>query len=218
MTRTSARAGMSMIEVVISAAIVSMLALVILSANVPLTRASSEVGVAFDMDRAAGKFLSELRREVRQSGYNVAQRQVFRATSGTSALWFRTRRSFGDVVDDTATSNWNRQTRYTLVASPLGSYGDGTARFRVTRTQPDPGGLVVDVLDNVRSLTFDLIPGPEVPTGATLDDAANDGVQRTSLQVDLVLARENPSWRGTGPDRFIVRTYGEVIEFLNKQQ
>lgn len=191
MSAPTRRSGLSLIEVVVSSAILSMIALAIMSANAPLTRTANEVSIAFDMDRAAGRFFTQLRREVRQSGFNVTTNTI--SVDGTTgALTFRMRRSFGD---DLAT-DWDPAITYSLGTSPFGGYPDGSSRFRLTRTQ---GGVSAVTLEDVQTLTFTLVGGA------------------SSVAVNLVLARTNPNWRGSGSP-LIVRRYGEAIEYLNKSQ
>jgi type II secretory pathway pseudopilin PulG len=199
--RRRRRAGVTLFEVMVSAVIVSLLALVLMAANVPVSRASSEVGVAFDLDRTAGRFLAEVRREVRQSGYSGADLQLTCSNGidgGPSTLGpFRRRLSFGEVADDSRESNWSRQITYALAPSRLGAYADKVPRYRVTRSQ---AGATSDVLEHVEALSVQQVPGSD------------------TVSLALTLRRENPGWSGTGPGRFLARTYHEEIEFLNKQE
>ena len=205
--RTTGTSGLTILEVIISAAIVSMLALVILSANVPVSRTTNEAGVVFDMDRAASRFLTQLRREVRQSGYNVSTLLLSVSDgidSGPSTLAFKMRTSFGD----SEAANWGQQVQYALAASPLGGYPTPAPRYQLRRTQ---AGLTTVMLDHVQAFELTLIQEP----GDAFDFDA-------TLQVELVLARENPNWLGKSgvadPQRLLVRRYAESIEFLNKPQ
>lgn len=187
------QSGLSLIEVMVSSAVLSMIALAIMSANAPLSRTASEAGVAFDMDRAAGKFLTQLRRELRQSGFNGTT-STLSVDATTGALTFRMRGSFGSNL----ATNWDPPITYTLQSSAHdgGTYPDGTTRFRVVRTQ---NGASWDAIDDVQSLTFTLVGGAD------------------SVAVNLVLARTNPNWRGSGSP-LIVRRYGEAVEYLNKSE
>lgn len=63
------RSGLTLIEVVISAAIVAGLSTIVLAATVPLSNASTDTAIALDMDRIAQKVLGEVRRDLRQTGY-----------------------------------------------------------------------------------------------------------------------------------------------------
>lgn len=190
--RTPGRqSGLSLIEVVVSSAILSLIALAIMSANAPMSKAASEVGVAFDMDRSATKALTQLRRELRQSGYNVTTNTV--SVDGTTgALTFRMRRTFGD---DLAT-DWDPAITYQLQGSSHGNYPDGSSRYKLVRTQ---GGLSTEVIDDIQSCTFTAVSGAD------------------SVAVNLVLARQNPNYQRNG-SVMIVRRYGEAIEYLNKKQ
>lgn len=202
--RLASRAGLTMIEVIISAAIVSGLALVLMAANVPLSKTSSEVGRAFEMDRSAGRFLTELRRELRQSGFNLVgstNTNTIAVSTGpnakTSHLDYRRRISFGN---DLAT-NWTPLITYRLQTSTLGSYPDGSPRYHVRRTD-----LNTVILEHVRDLQFTIVK----------DANGTDA----SVDVVLTLARANPNWRGDAATAkaVIVREYRETIEFLNKPQ
>lgn len=205
-SRARARtAGLSLIEVMVSAAILSLLALVLMSANVPLTRTANEAGVVFDMDRGASRFMTQVQRELRQSGYNQAAAQF----SSTLPLIFRRRIAFGDVVGDTLTGNcWSPMVRYRL---------DGTTIRRSEWTGP---GLVpttvrvpeASVLENVAEWAVELIEGPDSTPGTPI---------YVSAEVRLMLRRQNPNWRGTNAtadQQFLVRRYTEVIEFMNNRQ
>lgn len=202
--RLASRAGLTMVEVIVSAAIVSGLALVLMAANVPLSKTSSEVGLAFEMDRSASRFLTELRRELRQSGFNLVgatNTNTIVVSTGpnakTSHLDYRRRISFGS---DLAT-NWTPLITYRLQASTLGNFLDGSTRYHVRRTD-----LNTVILEHVRDLQFTLVK-----------DA--DGFD-ASVDVVLTLARANPNWRGDAATAkaTIVREYRESIEFLNKPQ
>jgi prepilin-type N-terminal cleavage/methylation domain-containing protein len=200
-----ARAGLTMIEVMVSSAILAGLALVLMAANVPLSKTSSEMGLAFEMDRSAARFLAEMRRELRQSGYNyitsnINTIELFDGTptgdSKNSDLDYRRRLSFGSSL----TTNWTPTRSLRLQASTLGNFMGGTPRYHVRRTD-----INSVVLDHVKSLEFTLVAGTITGTFVAVD-------------VDLTLARANPNWRGvaTTARALITRNYKESIEFLNK--
>lgn len=202
--RASVRAGLTMVEVVVSSLILSGLAFVLMAANVPLSKTSSEMGLAFEMDRSASRFLSELRREIRQSGYNYVASNVCTISVddgvivGTNTdLDYRRRLSFGSDLS----VNWTPVRTLRLQASTLGNFNGGTTRYHVRRTD-----LNSVVLDHVKSLEFTLVQGVDSYFCA--------------LDVDLTLARANPNWRGdpTVAKALIERSYNETIEFLNKPQ
>jgi prepilin-type N-terminal cleavage/methylation domain-containing protein len=202
--RLGSRAGLSLIEVMVSSAILAGLALVLMAANVPLSKTSSEMGLAFEMDRSAARFLAELRRELRQSGYNytsalgnVSTITVSTGTLTNSDLAYRRRLSFGSDL----TVNWTPVRTLALQASTLGNFMGGTSRYHVRRTD-----INSVVLDHVKKLEFTLVPGIDSYFCA--------------VDVDLTLARANPNWRGTATTAraLITRNYKETIEFLNKAQ
>lgn len=62
-------AGLTLLEVVISVAILGFITLIVLSATVPASWSSAETGLNLDMDRTAHRLLAQLRRDVRRSGY-----------------------------------------------------------------------------------------------------------------------------------------------------
>jgi prepilin-type N-terminal cleavage/methylation domain-containing protein len=202
--RLGARAGLTMIEVMVSSAILAGLALVLMAANVPLSKTSSEMGLAFEMDRSASRFLGELRRELRQSGYNytTALGNLPTMSVSTGALTnsdfsYRRRLSFGSDL----TVNWTPVRTLALQNSTLGNFNGGTSRYHVRRTD-----INSVVLDHVKALEFTLIQGVDTNFCA--------------VDVDLTLARTNPNWRGdaTVARALITRSYKETIEFLNKPQ
>lgn len=202
--RARGRTGLTMVEVIVSAVIVSGLALVLMAANVPLSKTSSEVGLAFEMDRAAARFLTDLRRELRQSGYyfnGSINTNTIVASTGPNAkrshLDYRRRLSFGNSL----TTNWTPLITYRLQPSALGSFLDGSPRYHVRRTD-----LNAVILEHVRDLEFTVVQG-------------SDGGD-TSVEVALTLARANPNWRGDAATAkaLIQRQYRETIEFLNRRQ
>lgn len=201
--RLRSRAGLTMVEVIVSSAILSGLALVLMAANVPLSKTSSEMGLAFEMDRSATRFLGELRRELRQSGYNYISANINTITVATGAntktcdLDYRRRLTFGNDLS----VNWSPVRSLRLQTSTLGNFLDGTARYHVRRTD-----INSVVLDHVKDLEFTLVQG--------IDS------YHAAVDVSLTLARANPNWRGnaTVAKALITRDYNETIEFLNKPQ
>jgi hypothetical protein len=199
------RAGLTLLEVLVSATIVSMLALVLMAANLPISKASSEVGVVFDLDRSAGRFLTELRRELRQSGYNNDTPLFWSSLSNDddvngiafTSVPFRRRIAFGTSISE----DWSLETTYARADSRLGDYADGVDRFVIRRTEGT--APPVEVLDHVRTITF--------------TPQRQDGGAMAHVAVALTLRRENPGWSGTGDGRFLERTYSEDIELLNKK-
>lgn len=189
MNTTTPRAGLTLLEVVISAAVLSLMALTMLAASNPISRTTSESAIAYDMDRAAGKALTQLRREVRQSGYSWNPTTPQLAVTSPASLRFRMRTGAGDSV---ATA-WSQEITYALVPDGLFP-GSGLTRYKLQRTQ---GGLTIDVLHDVKALTF------ELPTDAE------------TLTISLTLARANPAWTSSTAPPPIMRRYEEQVQFLN---
>lgn len=183
------RAGLTLLEVVISAAVLSLLALTMLAASNPLSRTTSESAIAFDMDRAAGKLLTQLRREVRQSGYSWNPTTAQLVVTSPTSLRFRMRTGAGDDV----AAAWSQEITYALVPDGLFP-GSGLTRYKLQRTQ---GGLTVDALHDVKALAF------ELPTDAE------------TLTITLTLAHAHPMWTGSTPPAPIMRRYEEQVQFLN---
>lgn len=69
MRRAARTRGVTLQEALISAVILSGIALTILATTVPASDVSSESALAMDMDGEAERLLGQLRRELRQSGF-----------------------------------------------------------------------------------------------------------------------------------------------------
>lgn len=146
MTRSTGAHGLTLIEVMVSSAILALLALAILSATVPMSDGSAELGAAIDMDRDAAKFMTQLRRELRQSGYQGAT--VHAAVSGGgSTLTFEMRQD---------PSTWSSSVVYSVTAA--------AGRNKIVRAQ---NGLTTDVILNVQSVQYTL-PANASSVGVTL--------------------------------------------------
>lgn len=219
MLRQDRRSGFTLLEVVISAAILSLIALALMAATTPLSRTASESAIGFDMDQAAGRFMSQLRREVRQSGYswNPTRAHIRVSTLTPQTVQFRMRQAAGDNfttaaagmnsvlpwrpippadITNDGTANF---ITYTTAADGVFPASGGTPRFRITRTQD---AFTAIVLENVRALNFQL--------------PVNGALVGPSLSVNLLIGRTNPNWsaNGTAPP-IIMRSYDEQIQFLN---
>lgn len=186
--------GMTLIEVAISLAILSMITLVLLGATIPLSDAGAGQGAALDMDRQANKFLSQLRRELRQSGYTTTGAPKVTRNSATS-LTFAMRTGVDDTTD------WTPDIRYDLVTSARDPVYKGIAgnppRYKITRTQ---NGLPpADVIDDVASLTYTLAAGSR------------------TVEVTLVMLRPSTRWTTGAPPPPIRREYSDQIEMMNAE-
>lgn len=198
--RSTGRTGLTLLEVMIGSTILAFLALTIMSATVPLSKVSSEAAVAHEMDRTAGRVLADLRRELRQSGWQASTAQFgdsdinqeAAVIAGTKRLTFK--RRFG-----VNTTDWSANVVYERVS--VGSYTGVPAslspstRYRLRRTQ---NGQQTILAENVYDVNFSMTTGSR------------------SILVDLVLLRPNPDWRGgTTPPPPIVRRYRESIQLMN---
>lgn len=203
-TQRAARAGLTLIEVMVASAILSLLALVLMSATVPLSRVSSEAAIAQDMDRTAARVLAQLRRELRQTGWlNTAARfgetaldQEGEILNGSNQLMFQMRTGPADA-------DWTSTVTIARAAGSPGSYRgvpstlSPNARYRVTRAQ---NGLETVLAEDVYDLSFLMNSGEEF------------------IQVTLVLLRPDPNWTGGTPPPPIIRRYVERIELMNHKQ
>lgn len=185
---------MTLLEVVVSAAILAVLALMLMSATVPLSDTSSEQAASLDMDRDAGKFMAALRRELRQSGMEAGGTPRVRIL-GTSTLELYLRQGPGQDSaawrpDEGAAALWTAPIRYTIAASAQGN------RNAITRAE---GGLSAPAIENVQAVTY------------TLETNSN------SLLVVLTLARRGvkPTLKG-GPPSDLVRVYTDRVEMMNR--
>lgn len=193
--------GLTMVEVMVSSAILAVLALIVMTATVPLSKVSSEAAVAQDMDRTAARVMAELRRELRQSGYlgtdarfgETALNQEGEILNGSSQLMFQMRMG----PDDT---DWSSTVSVALAPGSPSTYTGVPAsvspntRNRLMRQQ---NGLATVLAEDVYQLGFLMNSGEEF------------------LQVTLVLLRPNPNWTGGTPPPPIVRRYVERIELMN---
>lgn len=201
MSASTRRAGLSLLEVMVSVAILSLIALAMLSASVPLSDASRDQATSMDLDRDAMRFFAQLRREVRQSGTD---------TNGTPRLRVQTTTTAGDTLEfyvrqlpgtgnaawspnEGASAIWTAPIRYRMQAS--NEYG---GRFRITRTE---GGLTTDLLDSVQSVAYSF--------------PANS----RSITVTLRLVRSGTKGTNDGAaPADVVRTYTDQIEMMNQSQ
>lgn len=193
--------GLTMVEVMVSSAILAVLALIVMAATVPLSKVSSEAAVAQDMDRTAARVMAELRREFRQSGYlgtaakfgETALNQEGEILNGSSQLMFQMRTG----PDDT---DWSSTVFVALSPGSPSVYTGVPAsvspntRNRLVRQQ---NGLTTVLAEDVYQLGFLMNSGEEF------------------VQVTLVLLRPNPNWTGGTPPPPIVRQYVERIELMN---
>lgn len=199
--------GLTLIEVAVSSAILAMLALALMSATIPLSDASREQATSIDLDREAGRFMTALRRELRQSGFQTNGTPRVRVTNGgaltpavttgdtlnfyirvgpnnTSASW---------RPDDGVTPNWATPISYRTAAST-----SVAGRLKITRTD---NNLTADLIDNVQSVSYTL--------------AANSN----TVTVTLTLVRQGAKGSASGaPPANWVRVYTDQIELMNRSE
>jgi hypothetical protein len=134
--------GLTLLEVVVSSALLAFIALVIMSATVPLSDASSESALAMDMDREASKFLTQLRRELRQSGFEANGTARIRVPTPSSVeLYMRVAHDGDPAPWRPAGPLWSTPISYALSGG------------KITRTE---GGLAMDVIANVSDVQYSL--------------------------------------------------------------
>lgn len=145
--RRSERAGLSLLEVVVSSALLAGIALIALSSAMPLTKASSGTATTLDLDRAAAQVLAELRRELRASGYDRGTARFGENAPGDGGLAlarpsivFATRK---DEDTWSADVRWSHDPEKEVVLRTAGSHPIELAR-------------------HVESLTFQVRPGDRV--------------------------------------------------------
>ena len=187
--------GLTLIEVMVSAAILAVLALALLSSTIPLTDASREQAIALDMDRHAGKLFAELRREVRQSGMQAnGQDHLFLPVVNNAwGTLLRFEMRIGPDQDDWVTG----VTYGTSTSNPAVFSGTPTTipRLKVWRGQ---NVLTNDLIDEVKLLQF------RRPAAGT-------------LEVELTLLRPAPKWTGTTAPAPIERIYRDTIHIMNRR-
>lgn len=181
--------GMTLLEVVISAAILAGLTLTLALAFVPMQRATTDGAVAQDMERLARKVLTEIRRELRSSGYNRTGVDQITLPS-PNEIRFRKRRGPEET-------DWSAEITIARVADGTFTGVPGAInRYKVTRSE---AGLAVDLAKDVSELTF------ERPAGSN------------TVIVRLELTRPNPHWTSGSPPPPFTRVYVDQVECLNQK-
>jgi len=206
--RRSGRRGLTLIEVVVSAAIVSLLVLAIAGATVPVSRANSEVSIALDMDRVAANVLEQLRREVRLSGRDSTDNHKFGETTLADSTGTAGLKDGGNSIifqkrekPDAQTNPWSTSIVYRRVGDSPSTFSGvpGTiARYRIEREQ---NSLTTVIAKDVSEFTL------TYPS------------QGNSIIVSLTLTRPNPNWGNTGtPPDAIQKTYVDRIQLMNNPE
>lgn len=197
-TRRLRTQGLTLVEVAVSSAILALLALALMSATIPLSNTSREQATSIDLDRDAGKFMAELRRELRQSGVQVngvARVRVRTVTATNDTLDFYIRTGPLDTnanwrPDEGGNALWTAPISYRC---PVSTQAAG--RRKITRTDSN---LTSDLIDNVQSVVYTLATNSK------------------SVTVTLTLVRKGikATTAGAAPAD-IVRVYTDQIELMN---
>lgn len=190
--RTARTRGLSILEIVVSMAILAFMVLILMTATMPMTRASAETTAHQDMDRLASRVLAEIRRELRQSGWDQSggdhvTSPADGATANTLTFQARTGFGVGDWNPDTVTIDRVADGTFTGVSGPP------LPRYRIVRRQ---GGLDVD-MGHAGELTF------RRPGGGS------------TVIVTLRLVRNDPYWTGAGAPPALSREYVDQVQLLN---
>lgn len=199
--------GMTLLEIVVASAIVAFLALVIMSATVPLSTQSTSSAIAQDMDRTAARVLAMVRRDLRLTGYTEADAARFGKdaindgdlSSSPPKMTFQRREdmnSNGWAGDDT---DWSTNVVYERVAGSPSVFSGvpGTInRYRLVRTH---NGLQTVLAEDVEDVTFTVADGDRY------------------VIIILRLLRPDTTWRGgTDVPDPIRREYREQVEMMNR--
>lgn len=210
MTLTANRRGLTLLEIAISTALLAGMAVVLLSALIPLQTASTSSSRSIDMDTKGRRVLSEIRRDVRVSGYSLTGggtlccAVVPGASPGIDdGIQFRQRTGPDEVFEDDndpATHGWSRPIAYRTVADGTFGGGPGAApRYRLVR---DDGLTQVELATGFQAVSFALTP------------AASSGAA-ASLTITLTLASRELGPGGAGV--LEPRHYTDVVQLLNRK-
>lgn len=190
------RRGLSLLEVAIAGALLTLLGLMVLTATTSLSDASAVQGAALDMDRDAARFFTQLRRELRQSGYETDGTPRVRVLAPGPVTGERLELYLRQGPDGTASpwrpagAPWSGGQITWSLGAPL----DG--RRELARSE---SGASLVVLRGVQSLTWTL--------------PANS----TSVSATLVLVRRGHKAVGGAAPPDVVRSYTDRIAMMNQR-
>jgi prepilin-type N-terminal cleavage/methylation domain-containing protein len=198
--RARRRRGMTLIEIMVGSAVLAVIAVVLLSTVIPLTRFSADTTVALDMEQRARAFFGQLRPELRQSGFAAGVAPI--GPNGAMYLLADTAID-ADVLPDKL--SFRRRT---------GPADNAWSNTIVIRLDNSPGRLSI-----VRE-ELDPATGNAVRPMVVLQTGDIDGLEFKefdgSLEVTLRLARANPN-RGLGNEATILRrVYVDRIQLMNR--
>lgn len=173
-------AGFTLIEIVISFAILLVLALAIASAFLPIETATTRSNVDLDLDRNARRVLAELRREVRQTGMGngvdkltvPADNVTITTPTPPTAATATTLLTYEMRTGPDAATDWRGP--ITIRAVPDGTYSNVPAnsvnRYRLERVE---GTQTVVIARNVSRVSVNRPAGGKTVT-VTIDMSRPD--------------------------------------------
>ncbi len=218
--RHSFSRAFSLLEVLVASAILAVLLLATASLMITLQRANAHTGASIDMDQQIRTVLTQLRSDIRQSGFDSAgnsQITLAPATGVVAQIRIRTGMDLAITNEDGTTTdirtdhtarlsqNWQRRVTYRLVeAATIPRPGGTLTTYDLLKTTEegdplDPVATDVPIATNIAAFTL---------TDMTPNDGASPPVYTSpSLEFEAVIeaARTNPDWSGGGtpePIRF----------------
>ena len=242
MKRARARRGMTLLEVMVSVAMLAGMVLAISYATLPLNRAISSSSIGLDLDQQGRRLMNELRREVRQSGFEEltvgpnapAMLDMIKVPGdGVTVAGVSTATTYS-VGDRVVLLQFKMRQRHTRIDNNNDGDGDDSGESPAWR----PTDSTVDTADNWIVIaatavdTFRGVPGtvlrwnltrtePGKGTVGLASNVSNFGVGRPfnddAVQIRLELMQPDPKWAGATPPPPYVRVFEEQIEFLNKK-
>jgi type II secretory pathway pseudopilin PulG len=200
----------TLLEMVVASAIIMIITIAITNAFVPMNKAAATTGVGLDMDRTARRVLTEIRRDLRGSGYKpdgtrMAPTPEPGQTLGlteaggllegaTDVLIYQVRTGPDDDAD------WSTTVTLSLVAD--GQFTQGVPapvdKYRLVRTQD---GISVELARDVSEFTVE----------RPLDSSGESGTAIITLE----LLHPDPTWTVRQNQAPIRRRYTDTIELLN---
>ena len=206
--------GFTLVEVLISMAVLGAIIVVVATSWLPLAKATQESGIAQGQDQVGRRVLTELRRDLRATGWQQAGAVKFTVyvagaadTPATGAVGdeIRFRKRLGPMTNDDSKpivdpAPWGWSTEITYRRVPDGAFtGIGGAvptRYRLERVQD---GQIVVLARDVSDFTV------------------QNQLNAQTVLAHLEVTKNNPSWSGSTPPPALTRSYDDRVEMLNKQ-
>lgn len=225
------RSGLTLLEVVVSSALLALLVLVISAAVVPVNRVSKDSMVSLDMERTGRRVMAELRRELRQSGSSAdgKRRWVIGETtvpSTTDPLLLLSEIEtplVGSTADINTGASMNLlafQTRKDLHAANEDENWTTTVVLKAVKVgifKNTPGAINRFRLVRAADLNGDgTVQSSEEVTVAHGVSKFRVEEFGDGLQVLLQLTEPNPIWIGGVVPTPYQKTFEDTIELLNK--